>query len=138
MSFSFVKYCSKCVVKIVSDQVIICYICYVFLLCFYLYTSPDQSALKKEIVIENKVSYSKTCQKRPLKDIQNTCCKDKWTLNEGLKYSRMLGAFCNTFDLHYAKIGLEKQFLSSFLVDLLYFSIKTYVVDENCLNETVH
>ena len=52
---------------------------------------------------------SKTCLKRPLKDIQNKGRKDKWTLNEGRNI-----AFCNTFDLQYAIIGLHNQFLSSF------------------------
>ena len=27
---------------------------------------------------------------------------------------RSLGAFCNTFDLHYAILGIENQFLCSF------------------------
>ena len=59
--------------------------------------------------------YSKTCLKRPLKNRQNKGLKDKWYLNVGQKYCRMLswslmqvesiaecslGAFCNTFDLH--------------------------------------
>ena len=35
-------------------------------------------------------TYSKTCLKRPLKNRQNIGLKDKWLLNEGLKYCRML------------------------------------------------
>ena len=30
-----------------------------------------------------------------------------------------LGAFCNTFDLHYAIIGLENQYIAFFLSDSL-------------------
>ena len=30
-----------------------------------------------------------------------------------------LGSFCNTFDLHYAVIGLENQVLEFFLIDRL-------------------
>ena len=48
---------------------------------------------------------SKTCIKLPLKDIHNKGHSDKWALNAGRKYCRML---CNTFDLHYVIIGLEK------------------------------
>ena len=59
------------------------------------------------------VSYSKTCLKWPLKNRQNKDVNDKWYLNEGRKYCRMLsfGAFCNTFDMHKAIIGLEIWFL---------------------------
>ena len=35
-------------------------------------------------------SYSKTCLKRPLKNKQNKDLNDKWLLNEGQKYCRML------------------------------------------------
>ena len=34
--------------------------------------------------------YSKTCLKRPLKNRQNIYPIDKWQLNEGQKYCRML------------------------------------------------
>ena len=34
--------------------------------------------------------YSKTCVKRPLKNRQNKDLDDKWQLNEGQKYFRML------------------------------------------------
>ena len=42
-----------------------------------------------------------------------------------------LGTFCNTFDLHYEKIGLENRFLDFFLSDrlrqvLLYYNSKLY------------
>ena len=48
---------------------------------------------------------------------------DKWYLNEGRKYCRMLpllqnaprGAFCNTFDLHQVIIGHGNQFFVFFL-----------------------
>ena len=54
--------------------------------------------------------YSKTCVKRPLKNRQNKDLNDKWWPNEGQKYCRIKGAFCNTFDLHYkAIIDLENQ-----------------------------
>ena len=38
--------------------------------------------------------YSKTCLKRPLKNRQNKCLKDRLSLNEGQKY----GAFSNTLE----------------------------------------
>ena len=46
------------------------------------------------------------------KNRQNIDLNDKWWLNEGQKYRRMLhiGAFCKTFGLHSAIIGLENQF----------------------------
>ena len=55
---------------------------------------------KGELLLE--LLYSKTCVKRPLINRQNRDLNDKWQLNEGRKYCRMLpfGAFCNTFDLH--------------------------------------
>ena len=34
--------------------------------------------------------YSKTCLKQPLKNRQNKDFNDKWKLNEGRKYCRML------------------------------------------------
>ena len=37
-----------------------------------------------------KVIYSKTCVKRPLKNRQNKALNDRWLLNEGRKYCRML------------------------------------------------
>ena len=53
----------------------------------------------------NSCNESKTCLKRPLKDIQNKGRKDKWTLNEGRNI-----AFCNTLDLQYAINALETHF----------------------------
>ena len=50
------------------------------------------------------ITYSKTRLKRPLKNRQNKGLKDKWKLNEGCKY----------FDLHYAIVCLENQFLVFF------------------------
>ena len=47
---------------------------------------------------QKPVKYSKTCVKQPLKNRQNNDLIDKWWLNEGRKYCRML--HCNTFDLH--------------------------------------
>ena len=63
--------------------------------------------------------YSKNCLERPIKNTQNKGLKDRWYLNAGRKYCRMLswsisGAFCNTFDQHYGIIRLEKHFLSFF------------------------
>ena len=60
-----------------------------------------------------QTKYSKTCLKRPLK-------KDKTKTNGSLMKVESIaecskGAFCNTFDLHQAIIGLEKQFLVFFL-----------------------
>ena len=59
--------------------------------------------------ISHDVLYSKTCLKQLLMDIQNRGRTDKWTLTKGRKYCRMLPAFCNNFDLHYAIISLDKQ-----------------------------
>ena len=42
----------------------------------------------KIIKMENK--YSKTCVKWPLQNRQNKDLNDKWLLNEGQKYCRML------------------------------------------------
>ena len=67
-------------------------------------------------VIEIDVRYSKTCVKRPLKNRQNKDLNDKWLLNEGQKYCRMLP----TFDLHQAIIGLENHFSVFFRVDVLH------------------
>ena len=40
--------------------------------------------------IAELIVYSKTCVKRPLKNRQNNDLNDKWYLNEGRKYCRML------------------------------------------------
>ena len=42
------------------------------------------------MIVERRVLYSKTCVKRPLKNRQNNDLNDKWWLNEGRKYCRML------------------------------------------------
>ena len=39
---------------------------------------------------KNVSAYSKTCLKQPLKNIQNKDLNDKWKLNAGRKYCRML------------------------------------------------
>ena len=51
--------------------------------------------------------YSKTCKKLATKKINKTRIL---TIGSLMK-NAPLGAFCNTFDLHKAKIGLENQFL---------------------------
>ena len=63
--------------------------------------SPVPSSLTESLdsfkeIIGTFCIYSKTCLKWPLKNRQNKGLKDKWLLNEGRKYCRML---CNTFDL---------------------------------------
>ena len=75
--------------------------------------------------------YSKTCLKRPLKDIHNKGCYDDWALNVGQSIAECsLGAFCNTFDLHLGIIGLVKTnncmslFLSGLLRQVLLYTIK--------------
>ena len=60
--------------------------------------------------------YSKTYVKRPLKDRQNKDLNDNWLLMKVKSIAKVLqnaplGAFCNTFDLHSATIGLENKFL---------------------------
>ena len=61
--------------------------------------------------------YSKTCLKRPLKIDKTKVFKTNGSLMEVESIAECsLGAFCNTFDLHYAIMGLEKQFRSSFRV----------------------
>ena len=60
--------------------------------------------------------FSKTCLKGPLK-IDNTKVlkTNDGSLMEVTSIAECcLGAFCNTFDLHLAIIGLENQFWSSF------------------------
>ena len=58
--------------------------------------------------------YSKTCVKRPHKNRQNKDLNDKWSLNEGQKYCRMLqgehSAILLTCIIK-AIIDLEKQCL---------------------------
>ena len=48
------------------------------------------STYTSESVAQYLYMYSKTCLKRPLKNSQNKGLKDKWLLNEGQKYCRML------------------------------------------------
>ena len=56
---------------------------------------------------------SKTCLKRLLENRQNKDHNDK--LNEGqVLQNAPIGAFCNTFDMYEARIGLENQFWPSF------------------------
>ena len=43
-----------------------------------------------------------------------------------------LGAFCNTFDLHYGIIGLENQFSVFLRVAVLHCTYKVHV-DSNCI-----
>ena len=66
--------------------------------------------------------YSKTCVKWPLKNRQNKDLNDKWYINEGRKYCRMLplGAFCNIFVLHLAIIGLDNKFVDFLRVAVLH------------------
>ena len=64
-----------------------------------------------------RVQYSKTCLKRPLKKLDKTMVL---RTNDSLMKVECIaecsfGAFCNTFDLHLAIIGLENQFLVFFL-----------------------
>ena len=68
---------------------------------------------------------SKTCAKRPLENRQNKDLNDKWKLNEGHKYCRMLplGEFCITFDLHLAIIGIENQFSAFLRVAVLHRTV---------------
>ena len=57
-------------------------------------------------------NYSKTCQKWPLKNRQNKGLTTNCSLMKVKSIAECsLGAFCNTFDLHLAIIGLEKQYL---------------------------
>ena len=62
----------------------------------------------------NTVLYSKSCLKGLLKNRPQT--KVLTTYGSLMKVERIakcsLGAFCNTFDLHIAIIGLEKHFFS--------------------------
>ena len=44
--------------------------------------------------------YSGTCVERPFTNRQNKDLNIKWYLNEGQKYCKKFGAFCNTFYLH--------------------------------------
>ena len=56
---------------------------------------------------------SKTCLKRPLKDM-NTQVNKVVKTNEHLMQVQSIAEFCNTLDLHYGIIGLDKtiNFLS--------------------------
>ena len=59
--------------------------------------------------------YSKTCLKRPLKINKTEIFKINGSLMKVESIAECsLEAFCNTFDLHYAIISLEKQFLIFF------------------------
>ena len=61
--------------------------------------------------------YSKTCLKPPLKNRKKTkILKTNRSLMKVESIAKCsLGAFCNTYDLHYAIIGLENQVLVFFL-----------------------
>ena len=62
-------------------------------------------------------SYSKTCLERTLKNRQNKGLKDRCygSIMQVKSIAECsLGAFCNTFNLCYAIIGLENQFLVFF------------------------
>ena len=61
--------------------------------------------------------YSKTCVKRPLK-IDKT--KILMTNGSLMKVEIIAECSCNTFDLHQAKLGLEKQFLAFLGVAVLH------------------
>ena len=50
------------------------------------YMAPFFNSIHPYILIK----YSRTCLKLPLKNRQNKGLKDKWKLNEGRKYCRML------------------------------------------------
>ena len=72
--------------------------------------------------------YSKTCLKRPLK---TKVLKTNGSLMKVESIAECsLGAFCNTFDLHLAIIGLENQFLVFFLSGRLKtgFTVFTYCI----------
>ena len=56
-------------------------------------------------------AYSNFCLKRPLKNIDKTTVSKK---NGSLMKVKSIAECCNTFDLHYAIIGLENQFWSTF------------------------
>ena len=59
--------------------------------------------------------YSKSCLKQPLKNRKNKGLKTNGSLMKVESVAECsLGAFCNTFDLHKAIIGLENQFWSFF------------------------
>ena len=54
-----------------------------------------------------KGKYSKTCLKQPLKKYKTNVLKTKGSLMEVESITECsLGAFCNTFNLHLAIIGL--------------------------------
>ena len=57
-------------------------------------SDEEENRFSKIIKVHKNISsedeYSKTCLKRTLKNRQNICLKDKWYLNEGRKYCRML------------------------------------------------
>ena len=58
----------------------------------------------RKLVLE--IKYSKTCIKRPLSKRPKVGFQDQLLLNAGHSISECsLGAFCNTFDLHYATIS---------------------------------
>ena len=58
---------------------------------------------------------SKTCLKRPLKIDKTKILMTDGSLMQVESIAECsLGAFCNTFDLHYVIIGLENQFMAFF------------------------
>ena len=69
--------------------------------------------------VSKEMITSKNCLKRLLK-IYKTKVLMKSVTSEGRKYCRMLHwSICNTFDLHYAIIGIANQFFAFFLSDRL-------------------
>ena len=54
-------------------------------------------------------SYLSTVKQVYKRQLKTTKRNGKWQLNEGKN-----GAFSNTFDLHFAIIGIENKFLCSF------------------------
>ena len=69
-----------------------------------------------DYVLGATVVYSKTCLKWPLKIDITKILKTNYSLMKGESIAKcFLGAFCNTFNLHLAIIGLENQSLVFFL-----------------------
>ena len=65
--------------------------------------------------------YSKTCVKRPLKNRHTNILSTNGILMKVISVAECsLGAFCNTFDLHYAIIGNENYFSVFLRVTILH------------------
>ena len=54
------------------------------------YKTTIEGVVSFELKSAHILTYSKTCVKWPLKNRQNKDLNDKWKLNEGQKYCRML------------------------------------------------